>query len=119
MGLKNRISTLGDLDCKITIHHITNTATGTGGFKEVRSSTDDVWARRNYDPRTSEDSEAGMELSYNQVCWEFPIPFSHGEIGITLTPKDEITFRGETYDIMAINILGRDQYWQVITQLRS
>lgn len=118
MGLTNRISKIGDLDTLISIYKMTQSTTSTGGYKLTRGTEYQVWARRIYNTRgLKEESSGGMELSHKQVAWEFP--FEAAVISPALTTKDEIVVGGLTYDIIAINIIGRDQYYQIITELRA
>ncbi len=116
MPLKNRAHAVGSLDERIGIYNATDTENADYSSTETFTLTKTVWANIAYRSRRQlERIMSGKETALQQVSF-----FIRKPEGFSVTTKSQVQYDGETYDIITImKDVGRRQYWELITELKT
>lgn len=114
--LRKKAINIGELDRKVTIR--TQSATVNSQFGQTLAFTDaaTVWARVEYQSRSQqEDMYGGQDVSFQQIAFLIRYP-----VGYSVSVADRVYYDGDEFDIIAINKdIGRNQFWELITELRQ
>lgn len=110
----NQIHKIGQLDREIEIWRKTESRTDTGAVRVTNTSLGTFWAYVDYGSGTGidEKEDAGKLVEFQKTS--FVIRYYSD-----LTPKDYITYEGETYDIRGIIEQGRKRFLKIITERRA
>jgi len=106
----------GMLDERVEIWCATDTINADHSSTESFALTETVWAHLIFRARRQvERIMSGKETALQQVSFVIRKLET-----FTLTTKDQVRYDGDSFDVIAImKDLGRRQYWEIVTELKT
>lgn len=106
----------GRLDRRITIERYTETVNAYGERERTWSSAGKLWAALDMKQTKVKETEVASELTpMSEIVWRV----RHSQFSQDITEKDRISWRGRSYDILGIHMMGRGDDVMITTKLRT
>ena len=106
----------GRLDRRITIERYTESVNAYGEREQTWASAGKLWAALDLRQIKVKENEVGAQLlPMSEIVWRV----RHSQFTQDITEKDRILWRGRSYDILGIHIMGRGEDVMITTKLRD